>query len=73
MLSLTVDNQEIVAASRYRLTMNGFLEGGGDAFTALTKGTDRAEQGTDLGALVDYLRGLTGAYNPPPLNRVTVA
>ena len=72
-LSLTVDNQEIVAASRYRLTMNGFLEGGGDAFTALTKGTDRAEQGTDLGALVDYLRGLTGAYNPPPLNRVTVA
>src|SRR5258707_15176178 len=43
-------------AASYRVTTNDFLANGGDAFTALTGGTDKATApGFDVDALVAYI------------------
>jgi 5'-nucleotidase len=50
--------------------MNDFLANGGDGFTALTGGTDRATApGFDVDALVAYLGA--GTVAPGPVNRIT--
>jgi 5'-nucleotidase len=50
--------------------MNDFLANGGDGFTALSVGTDRATApGFDVDALVAYLG--TGPIAPGPTNRIT--
>ena len=57
-------------AASYRVTTNDFLANGGDAFTALTGGTDKATApGFDVDALVAYIGA--GPVTPGPLNRIT--
>ncbi|NIZ91982.1 bifunctional metallophosphatase/5'-nucleotidase [Kineococcus rubinsiae] len=55
-VSATLDGAELDAAATYRVTVNSFLAAGGDNFTTLAEGTDRAELGrTDLEAFTAYL------------------
>lgn len=57
-------------AATYRVTTNDFLANGGDGFTALTGGTDKATApGFDVDALVALLG--TGSIAPGPINRIT--
>jgi 5'-nucleotidase len=57
-------------AATYRVTTNDFLANGGDAFTALTGGTNKATApGFDVDALVAYIGA--GPVTPGPLNRIT--
>ncbi|MCW6009299.1 bifunctional metallophosphatase/5'-nucleotidase [Micromonospora sp. CPCC 205371] len=59
-------------AATYRVTTNDFLANGGDGFTRLTAGTDRATApGFDVDALVSYLGGPTAPIGPGPQNRIT--
>lgn len=54
--SVTLDGAEVDPAAQYRVTVNSFLASGGDNFTTLAEGTDRAELGkTDLEAFTAYL------------------
>jgi 5'-nucleotidase len=57
-------------AARYRVVVNGFLAGGGDGFDALARGTDRKGVGTDLEALVAYLRSLPQPVRAPEGGRI---
>jgi 5'-nucleotidase len=54
----------------YRVVVNSFLAGGGDAFTALGEGTDRARAGNDLDALVAYLSAQLGPVEAPRGDRI---
>jgi len=67
-----VNGTPIDPAASYRVTTNDFLANGGDGFSTLTGGTDRATApGFDIDALVAYLGG--GAPVPPgPVNRITL-
>jgi 5'-nucleotidase len=49
-------------AAVYRVTVNDFLAGGGDGFTALTAGTERTAGPLDVEALERYLE----ARSPVP-------
>ena len=56
--------QVIEADQTYSVTVNSFLAGGGDNFTAFKQGTSTRDTGqTDLQAMVDYMAG-HGADNP---------
>jgi 5'-nucleotidase len=70
--NLAVNGTPIDPAASYRVTTNDFLANGGDGFSTLTGGTDRATApGFDIDALVAYLGG--GAPVPPgPVNRITL-
>ena len=46
------------ASVTYSATVNSFLAGGGDGFTVLRDGTNRAVGPVDLDALVEYIEGL---------------
>jgi 5'-nucleotidase len=60
-------------AKHYRVTVNSFLAGGGDAFKVLKDGTDRQSGGPDVDALVAYL-GKSSSQKKPltphPLTRI---
>jgi 5'-nucleotidase len=62
-------------ATSYRVTVNNFLAGGGDNFTAFKDGTNLLTGVIDLDAFVAYLEanqtppGLT----PGPQNRISLA
>jgi 5'-nucleotidase len=58
--SVTLGGQPVLAGSTYRVTVNSFLAGGGDGFTALTAGTGPVTGALDLDALTAYL----GANSP---------
>jgi 5'-nucleotidase len=59
-------------AASYRVTTNDFLANGGDGFTNLTAGTNRATApGFDVDALVAYLGA--APVSPGPANRITRA
>jgi 5'-nucleotidase len=67
---LALNGTPIDPAATYRVAMNDFLANGGDGFTNLTGGTDRATApGFDVDALVAYLG--TGPIAPGPANRIT--
>ncbi|MPQ97215.1 bifunctional metallophosphatase/5'-nucleotidase [Modestobacter sp. I12A-02628] len=69
--SLTIAGAPVTADGTYRITVNNFLAGGGDGFTALTAGTDVVNQpGFDVDALIAYLAGDPVA--PPATDRITV-
>ncbi len=58
-------------AATYRLTTNDFLANGGDGFTNLTAGTDRATApGFDVDAFAAYLGGPTSPIAPGPQDRI---
>ncbi|MET9227087.1 5'-nucleotidase C-terminal domain-containing protein [Lentzea sp. NPDC003310] len=54
----------------YRVTINSFLQGGGDAFPEFTNGTNITGGGIDLDAFEAYLKAHPNQA-PPALNRIT--
>jgi 5'-nucleotidase len=66
---LTLNGTPIDLAATYRVTTNDFLANGGDGFTRLTAGTDRATApGFDIDALTAYL-GAGAPVAPGPQDR----
>jgi len=59
---LKINGVAVDPAASYRITVNNFLAGGGDGFTALIAGTDSLNGMFDVDALVAYLT----AYSPVP-------
>lgn len=60
---VTDDGKALDPKRSYTVAANAFLCGGGDGFTELMTGANKQEIGTDLDALVKYLK----AGNPVPL------
>jgi 5'-nucleotidase len=68
---LALNGTPIDPAASYRVTTNDFLANGGDGFTNLKSGTNRATApGFDIDALVGYL-GAGAPVAPGPANRIT--
>jgi 5'-nucleotidase len=66
---MRLNGTPIDPAATYRVTMNDFLANGGDGFTTLRVGTNRATApGFDVDALVAYLG--TGTIAPGPQDRI---
>ncbi|HEY9423302.1 MAG TPA: 5'-nucleotidase C-terminal domain-containing protein, partial [Microterricola sp.] len=54
--AITLNGEAIDPAASYRIAVNSFLASGGDNFSVLASGTNRADTGkVDLAAMVDYL------------------
>jgi 5'-nucleotidase len=68
---LKINGIEVDPAASYRITVNNFLAGGGDGFTALTVGTDLLNGMFDVDALVAYLEA-NSPVAPGPRNRITI-
>ena len=68
--SIKLNGMPLDMSATYRVTMNGFLAGGGDGFAVFKDGTDRLSGGFDLDALVDYL-GKNDPIVPPAGDRIT--
>lgn len=68
--SVTLNGQPIDKAASYRVVTNNFLQGGGDAFAAFTKGTDPYYGGLDIDAFAAYLEA-NSPYTPGSLDRIT--
>ncbi|WP_327042169.1 bifunctional metallophosphatase/5'-nucleotidase [Micromonospora ureilytica] len=67
--SLTLGGTAVDTAATYRVTVNNFLAGGGDGFSALTGGTDLVTGQIDLDAFVDYLTAQS-PVSAPTLDRI---
>jgi 5'-nucleotidase len=67
---IKINGVAVDPAASYRVTVNNFLAGGGDGFTALTAGTDLLTGQIDLDAFVDYL-GANSPVPPGPQDRIT--
>jgi 5'-nucleotidase len=68
--ALTLNGTPIDPAATYRVTTNDFVANGGDGFTLMTGGTDRAvAPGFDVDSLAAYLNAAPVA--PGPANRIT--
>ncbi|QCJ44131.1 bifunctional 2',3'-cyclic-nucleotide 2'-phosphodiesterase/3'-nucleotidase [Bacillus sp. S3] len=63
------DGTPIKKDSKYTITVNNFMAGGGDGYGALLKGTDKVQGPTDLDALVNYIQNYDGAINAGYENR----
>jgi 5'-nucleotidase len=72
--SLSIGGTPVDPAASYRITVNSFLADGGDRFSVLRQGTDRAGGPVDTDALEAYIEpSLTGTpIAPPPLDRIDV-
>jgi 5'-nucleotidase len=68
---LTVGGQPVRPDATYRITVNDFLTGGGDGFTALRDGTDVTGGGQDIDAFTGYL-GAHPDLAPPAADRITM-
>ncbi|MEH0930653.1 bifunctional metallophosphatase/5'-nucleotidase [Micromonospora sp. CPCC 205558] len=67
--SLTFAGTPVDTATTYRVTVNNFLAGGGDGFSALTGGTNLVTGQIDLDAFVDYLTAQS-PVSAPTLDRI---
>ncbi|MET8349539.1 MULTISPECIES: bifunctional metallophosphatase/5'-nucleotidase [unclassified Micromonospora] len=67
--SLTFGGTAVDAAATYRVTVNNFLAGGGDGFSALTGGTNLVTGQIDLDAFVAYLTARS-PVSAPTLDRI---
>lgn len=67
--SLTIGGTAVDTAATYRVTVNNFLAGGGDGFSALTGGTNQVTGQIDLDAFVDYLTAQS-PVSAPTLDRI---
>ncbi|MFE0528589.1 bifunctional metallophosphatase/5'-nucleotidase [Micromonospora parva] len=67
--SLTLGGTAVDTAATYRVTVNNFLAGGGDGFSALTAGTNLVTGQIDLDAFVDYLSAQS-PVSAPTLDRI---
>jgi len=54
--SVMLDGRPLDPAAAYRITVNGFLAGGGDGFPLLKDGTDRRTGMMDVDALEQYVK-----------------
>ncbi|GAA1265870.1 bifunctional metallophosphatase/5'-nucleotidase [Saccharothrix xinjiangensis] len=68
--NLALDGTPIDPAASYRVTINSFLQGGGDGFSTFTGGTDITGGGIDLDAFTAYLTANPNVA-PPALGRIT--
>ncbi|MEU5690936.1 bifunctional metallophosphatase/5'-nucleotidase [Actinosynnema sp. NPDC020468] len=68
--NITLNGTPIDPAASYRVTINSFLQGGGDGFGAFTGGTNITGGGIDLDAFAGYL-GSHPNTAPPALGRIT--
>jgi 5'-nucleotidase len=68
--ALAINGTPVDPAANYRVTINSFLQGGGDGFSEFTKGTAITGGGIDLDAFTAYL-GAHPNLAPPALNRIT--
>ncbi|RQX08853.1 bifunctional metallophosphatase/5'-nucleotidase [Micromonospora ureilytica] len=67
--SLTLGGTAVDTAATYRVTVNNFLAGGGDGFSALTGGTNLVTGQIDLDAFVAYLTAQS-PVSAPTLDRI---
>lgn len=67
--SLTIGGTAVDTAATYRVTVNNFLAGGGDGFSALTGGTNLVTGLIDLDAFVAYLTAKS-PVSAPTLDRI---
>ncbi|RAN93184.1 5'-nucleotidase [Micromonospora saelicesensis] len=67
--SLTLGDTTVDTAATYRVTVNNFLAGGGDGFSALTGATNLVTGQIDLDAFVDYLTAQS-PVSAPTLDRI---
>ncbi|GGO13178.1 bifunctional metallophosphatase/5'-nucleotidase [Micromonospora parathelypteridis] len=67
--SLTLGGTTVDTAATYRVTVNNFLAGGGDGFSALTGGTNLVTAQIDLDAFVAYLTAQS-PVSAPTLDRI---
>jgi 5'-nucleotidase len=71
--SIAIGGTPVNPAATYRVTVNSFLADGGDRFSVLREGTNRAGGALDLDAFEAHFAGTTQAspLPTPVLNRVT--
>jgi 5'-nucleotidase len=73
--SVTIGGRPLDESRTYRVTVNEFLAGGGDRFTAFTAGTRRLVGPVDVEAFSSYLSAHSGPGRPlapPRTGRITV-
>ncbi|NAZ87976.1 bifunctional metallophosphatase/5'-nucleotidase [Kineococcus sp. T90] len=70
--SVTIGGAAVTDAATYRITVNNFLAGGGDGFSALTAGTNQVTGAIDLDAFTAHLAAVS-PVTAPALDRITVA
>ncbi|MFD5830881.1 bifunctional metallophosphatase/5'-nucleotidase [Lentzea sp. NPDC060358] len=68
--NVTLNGAPLDPNASYRVTINSFLQGGGDGFTEFTKGTAITGGGIDLDAFSAYLTAHPNQA-PPALDRIT--
>jgi 5'-nucleotidase len=69
--NITVNGTPIDPAGSYHVSVNNYLAGGGDGFTAFTERTDLVGGPIDLDALIAYFAAHP-AVTPPAADRITV-
>ncbi|PWK90871.1 5'-nucleotidase [Lentzea atacamensis] len=67
---VTINGAPLDPNASYRVTINSFLQGGGDGFSEFTKGTNITGGGIDLDAFSAYLAAHPGQA-PPATDRIT--
>ena len=70
--NLKINGVAVDPAASYRVTVNNFLAGGGDGFTALTAGTDLLQRGVRPGRLRELHQPANSPVAPGSTNRITV-
>ncbi|USX49905.1 bifunctional UDP-sugar hydrolase/5'-nucleotidase [Lentzea sp. HUAS12] len=68
--NVTLNGAPLDPNASYRVTINSFLQGGGDGFSEFTKGTSITGGGIDLDAFSAYLAAHPNQA-PPALDRIT--
>ncbi|WP_432494996.1 bifunctional metallophosphatase/5'-nucleotidase [Kineococcus gypseus] len=68
--SVRIGGQPVSPTGTYRVTVNNFLAGGGDGFSALTAGTNQVTGAIDLDAFTAYLTA-NSPVTAPALDRIT--
>jgi len=67
--AVTLNGQPLVDTQTYRVVTNNFLQGGGDNFPTMAKGTNVYYGGLDIDAFANYLEA-SSPYTPGPLTRI---
>lgn len=67
---VTINGTPLDPNASYRVTINSFLQGGGDGFSEFTKGTNVTGGGIDLDAFSAYLKAHPNQA-PPATDRIT--